>query len=603
MSESGSLRNLGVPLRLSAVPVFAKNFTAESQRDAEVAQRKTKLGHYRNFGFGWPVKEASSKSLDVSCRFSLTLGPCPLYPVGPMSEEKLSSPAKLVRGLSLLDATMIVVGSMIGSGIFITSAESSRLVGAPGWLLVAWALAGVLTITGALCCAELAAMWPRAGGQYVFLREAYGPSIGFLFGWGLFLIIQTGTIAAVAVAFANFTGVLINWISAEHYLISPLVIVKPFTVSQLSFNGYALSLSTQQLLAVAMILFLTFVNTRGLKTGRFIQNSFTFTKTAALLGLIVIGLVIGWNHGSSAYTSSWWRPWENSWEPTASQVWFEPASHGLLVLALVMLLGRAMVGPLFAQSAWNNVTFTAGEVRDPGKNLPRALLLGCSLVVALYLLANLAYVVTLPLSGIQNAAQNRVATAVMQAALGPNGTIIMALAIMISTFGCNNGLILAGARVYYAMAKDGLFFKRVDSVNSRHVPAVALVAQGLWAAFLVLPRTITINPQTNAYSFGNVYTQLLEYIVSADLIFYALMVGAVIVMRRKAPEIERPYRTFGYPLVPLIYVVLAGLFIIDLAILAPSTSGIGYLLVFTGIPVYFVWRNRSIAVPQEVPGD
>ena len=510
-----------------------------------------------------------------------------------MPEEPPSSAARLVRGLSLLDATMIVVGSMIGSGIFITSAESSRLVGSPGWLIAAWALAGVLTITGALCCAELAAMWPRAGGQYVFLREAYGPSIGFLFGWGLFLIIQTGTIAAVAVAFANFTGALTDLISADRHLIKEIVLIKPFTIHELSFNGYALSLSTQQLLALAMILFLTFVNTRGLQTGKIIQNTFTFTKTAALLGLILVGLIFGWNSGSAAYTSWWWAPWNNGWRPSASQVWFEPATHELLVLALLMLLGRAMVGPLFAQSAWNNVTFTAGEVREPGKNLPRALLLGCGLVVTLYLLANLAYVVTLPLSAIQNAPQNRVATAVMQAVLGPKGTIVMALAIMVSTFGCNNGLILAGARVYFAMARDGLFFKRVDSVNARHVPAVALIAQGLWASFLVLPRTVTMNRQTGAYSFGNVYTQLLEYIVSADLIFYVLMVGAVIVMRRKAPEIERPYKTFGYPFVPLVYIILAGLFIVDLAILAPSTSGIGYLLVFTGIPIYFLWSHKK----------
>lgn len=510
-----------------------------------------------------------------------------------MSDEKSGSTTKLIRGLSMLDATMIVVGSMIGSGIFIVSAESSRLVGSPGWLLAAWALAGVLTITGALCCAELAAMWPRAGGQYVFLREAYGPSIGFLFGWGLFLIIQTGTIAAVAVAFANFTGVLTDVVSGESYLISPLTIIKPFTIGALNFNGYAVSLSTQQLLAVVMILFLTFINTRGLQTGKIIQNVFTFTKTGALFGLIVIGLLIGWNYGSAAFTSSWWRPWENGWRPTAAQVWFEPTTDGLLVLALVMLLGRAMVGPLFAQSAWNNVTFTAGEVREPGKNLPRALLLGCGVVVALYLLANLAYVVTLPLAEIQNAPQNRVATAVMQAVLGPSGTIVMALAIMISTFGCNNGLILAGARVYYAMARDGLFFQKVDSLNARHVPAVALVAQGVWASLLVLPRTVTMNQQTGALTYGNVYTQLLEYIVSADLVLYMLMVGAVIVMRRKAPEIERPYRTFGYPIVPLVYLIIAGLFVLDLAVLAPSTSGIGYLLVFTGVPIYYVWRRGN----------
>jgi basic amino acid/polyamine antiporter, APA family len=492
------------------------------------------------------------------------------------------APTKLVRGLGRLDATMIVVGSMIGSGIFITSAESARLVGSPGWLLAAWALAGVLTITGALCCAELAAMWPRAGGQYVFLREAYGPSIGFLFGWSLFLVIQTGTIAAVAVAFANFMGVLTDEVSADKFLIAPR-----------AFGGYAISLSTQQLVAIVMILLLTATNTRGLKTGKVIQNTFTFAKTAALIGLILVGLVLGWNDQSAAYTSSWWRPWENGWKPSASQVGFESISQGALWLALIMLLGRAMVGPLFAQSAWNNVTFTAGEVRDPGRNLPRALLWGCALVVGLYLLANLAYVVTLPLTGIQTAPQNRVATATMQAIFGPRGTIVMAVAIMISTFGCNNGLILAGARVYYAMARDNLFFKRVGIVNARSVPAVALITQGIWAALLTLPRTVTKDPATGAVTYGNVYTQLLEYIVSADLVFYILMVGAVIVMRFKAPNLERPYRTVGYPFVPVVYIVIAALFVLDLAYLAPSTSGIGYLIVLTGIPIYFLWRKRT----------
>jgi APA family basic amino acid/polyamine antiporter len=341
-----------------------------------------------------------------------------------------------------------------------------------------------------------------------------------------------------------------------------------------------------------MILFLTFINTLGLQTGKTIQNIFTFTKTGALVGLIVVGLLLGWNTGSAAYTSSWWQPWMNGWQPTASQVWFEPATSQLLLLALVMLLGRAMIGPLFAQSAWNNVTFTAGEVRDPGKNLPRALLYGCGIVVTLYLLANLAYVVTLRLVDIQSADQNRVATAVMEKVFGPPGAIVMAVAIMISTFGCNNGLILAGARVYYAMARDGLFFRKVDSLNERHVPAIALLAQGVWASLLVLPRVVKVDPRNGDYTYGNVYTQLLEYIVSADLVLYMLMVGAVIVMRRKAPEIARPYRTFGYPYVPIVYLVIAGLFIIDLAILAPSTSGIGYLLVATGIPIYFIWRKR-----------
>ena len=505
-----------------------------------------------------------------------------------MSKENPSTQAKLVRSLGPIDATMIVVGSMIGSGIFITSAESARLVGSPGWLIAAWAIAGVLTITGSLCCAELAAMWPRAGGQYVFLREAYGPSLGFLFGWSLLLVIQTGTIAAVAVAFANFLGVLTPGVAGDKYIFPPI-----------RLGSYAISLSTQQLVAVLLILLLTFTNTRGLKTGKFIQNTFTFTKTAALLGLIVIGLLLGWNRSSAAYTSSWWAPWNNGWQPLTSQIGFDAVTQGSLVLALIMLLGRAMVGPLFAQSAWNNVTFTGGEIRDPGRNLPRALLIGCGLVVGLYLLANLAYVVTLPLSAIQSAPQNRVATATMQAILGPIGTILMAVAIMISTFGCNNGLILAGARVYYAMARDNLFFKPVGLLNARHVPAVALVAQGLWAAFLTLPRTVTTDPRTGAVTYGNVYTQLLEYIISADMVFYALMVGAVIVMRKKAPEAERPYRTFGYPIVPLIYIAIALLVIIDLAYLAPSTSGIGYLLVLTGIPVYLFWRRKAAAIASQ----
>ena len=485
---------------------------------------------------------------------------------------------RLERRLSLLDATMIVVGSMIGSGIFIVSAESSRLVGAPGWLLVAWALAGVLTLTGALCCAELSAMLPRAGGQYVFLREAYGPATGFLFGWALLLVVQSGTIAAVGVAFANFLGVLVPWVAGSRYLVDPV-----------RFGRYAVSLSTQQLTAVCMILLLTLVNTRGLGVAKLIQNAFTFTKTTALIGLIVVGLTVGMNRGAAAFTSSWWNPWANGWNPQLVQPGLATAGG----LALAMLLGRAMVGPLFAQSAWNNVTFTAGEVRDPGRNLPRALLAGCALVVGLYLLANLAYVVTLPLSGIQSAPQNRVATAAMQAVFGPVGTVLMASAIVISTFGCNNGLILAGARVSYAMARDGLFFRRIGTLNSRNVPATALAATGIWSAALTLFRTATPDPRTGAVTYGNVYTQLLEYIVSADLVFYALMVGAVLVLRRKMPDAPRPYRTAGYPLVPVVYLTLAALLVVDLAYLTPSTSGAGYVLVLSGVPVYLLWRRAG----------
>jgi basic amino acid/polyamine antiporter, APA family len=499
-----------------------------------------------------------------------------------MNEVSSAPNIKLVQSLGPVDATMIVVGSMIGSGIFITSAESARLVGAPGWLLMAWAIAGVLTITGALSCAELAAMMPRAGGQYVFLREAYGRAAGFLFGWSLLLVIQTGTIAAVAVAFARFMGVLAPQISESNYIVAPVHL----------FGAYAISLSTAQVVAIVLILLLTATNTRGLKTGKLIQNTFTFTKTAALIGLILVGLFLGWNSQSAAYTSSWWNPAMNGWNPQVVQ----PGLGTSGTTALLMLLGLAMVGPLFAQSAWNNVTFTGSEIRDPGRNLPRALLVGCLAVVALYLLANLAYVVTLPLETIQKP-QNSVATATMQAVFKRPGTILMAVAIMISTFGCNNGLILAGARVYYAMARDSLFFSGIGTLNSKHVPAIALITQGIWAAFLTLPRTVT--ESTDAISgkvtvaYGNVYTQLLEYIISADLVFYALMVGAVIVMRRKTPTVERPYRTFGYPVVPLIYILLALLVVIDLAILKPKTSGIGYLLVLTGIPVYFLWRRQA----------
>ncbi|MDQ6622995.1 MAG: amino acid permease [Verrucomicrobiota bacterium] len=494
------------------------------------------------------------------------------------------APRQLAHSLGQLDATMIVIGSMIGSGIFITSAESARLIGAPGWLLVAWALAGLLTITGALCCAELAAMMPRAGGQYVFLREAYSPLFGFLFGWAIFLVVQTGTIAAVAVAFAKFTGVLLPAISSTNYLIAPVHLG----------GSYAISLSTEQLLAVLMILLLSWSNTRGLELGKLVQNSFTFAKTAALLGLIVIGLSLGWSLTSAARSASWWHPTANGWLPQVAQ----PGLIATGSLALLMLLGKAMVGPLFAQSAWNNVTFTGGEVRDPGRTLPRALLVGCGVVVTLYVLANVAYIATLPLAGIQNAPQNRVAVAAMHAVLGPAGTILMSIAIMISTFGCNNGLILAGARVYYAMAQDGLFFRAVARLNAKKAPAMALLAQGLWAAFLTLPRTITRDPTTGAVTYGNVYTQLLEYIVSADLLFYILMVGAVIVLRKKMATAPRPYRTWGYPVVPAIYLGLAGFLIVDLIYLAPSTSGFGFLFVLTGVPVYFLWRQRAPAAER-----
>jgi APA family basic amino acid/polyamine antiporter len=486
----------------------------------------------------------------------------------------------LERRLGPLDAAMIVIGSMIGSGIFITSAESSRLIGAPGWLLLAWAVAGLMTITGALCCSELATMMPRAGGVYVFLREAYGPSLGFLFGWTLFLVVQTGTIAAVAIAFAKFLGVFVFGVASDNYLIAPVPLG----------GGYAISLSTEQLTAILLVALLTWTNTRGLEVGRIVQNTFTFAKTAALAGVVIVGLLLGWSANSAARSSAWWDSWANGWSPQVAQPGFTIVGG----LALVLLFGKAMVGPLFAQTAWTNVTFIGSEVREPGKNLVRALLWGCGIVVILYVLANLAYVAVLPFSEIEHAPQNRVAVAMMNAVFGHPGAMCVAAAIMISTFGCNNGLILAGSRVYFAMARDGLFFKKIATTNAFHVPAAALVAQGIWTAFLTLPRTMTTNAATQKVTYGNVYNQLLEYIVSADLVFYILLVAAVMVLRRKQPEAERPYRTWGYPIVPIISILLAGLLIVDLAWLAPTTSGIGIAIVLSGVPVYLFWRKAPV---------
>ena len=496
-----------------------------------------------------------------------------------MSDEKTQS--GLVRALGPVDATMIVIGSMIGSGIFITSAETARLSGAPGWLLLAWGVAGLLTMTGALCCAELATMMPRAGGVYVFFREAYGPALGFLYGWTLFLVIQTGTIAAVAIAFAKFLGVFAPAISTDNYLFTQ----EPIPIG----GGYAISLSTQQLVAIGLIALLTWTNTRGLKLGTLVQNIFTFAKTAALVGVVLVGVFLGWSATSAARTSAWWDSWANGWNPQSAQ----PSFAFFGGVALVLLFGKSMVGPLFAQTAWTNVTFLGSEVRDPERNLVRALLIGSGVVVILYVLANLSYLALLPFSEIQHAPQDRVAVAAMKAAFGNPGAMCMAAAIMVSTFGCNNGLILAGARVYFAMARDRVFFKKVATTNRYHVPAAALVAQGIWTALLTLPRTVTTNPSTGKVTYGNVYTQLLEYIVSADLIFYLLMVAAVMVLRRKTPAAQRPYHTWGYPLVPLVSMVLAALLMVDLAYLAPETSGIGTLIVLTGVPVYFLWRKRA----------
>ncbi len=497
-----------------------------------------------------------------------------------MTDLVKAKESSLIRGLGLFDATAIVVGSMIGSGIFITSAESMRLLTAPGWLLMAWIVAGVMTLMGALCCAELATMMPRAGGVYVFLREAYGPAFGFLFGWTLFLVVQTGTIAAVAIAFARFLGVFLPPVSGGNYLISPVSLGK----------GYALSLSTEQLTAIGLIGVLTFVNCLGLKLGKLLQNGFTLAKTIALAGVIFAGLWYGCRH-SLGTSFSWWNPWQNGWNVESVQ----PGLGLVGTVAFVVIFGKAMVGPVFAQTAWTNVTFLGSEVRDPGRNLARALLGGCAIVVVLYVLANLAYVLVLPVGEIARAPQNRVAVAMMQKIFGNPGGLAMAGAIIVSTFGCDNGLIMAGARVYFAMARDGLFFRRLAGTNRFQVPGAALVAQGVWTALLTLPRTVSINQASGKVAYGNVYTQLLEYIVSADLLFYILLVAAVIVLRRARPEMPRPFLTIGYPLVPVFSAILAFVLMADLSWLAPTTSGIGIAIVLTGIPAYWIWRRRSVA--------
>jgi basic amino acid/polyamine antiporter, APA family len=475
------------------------------------------------------------------------------------------------RGLGLFDSTMVVVGSMIGSGIFIVSAEMSRYVGSAGWLLVAWALTGALTIVGALSYGELAAMMPRAGGQYVYLREAFSPLIGFLYGWTLFLVIQTGTIAAVAVGFARYFGALVPWIADDNYLIPPL---------HLS-TGYALSLSTTQLVGVLMIALLTWTNTRGLDYGRIIQNVFTTAKTGALLGLIAVGLFLGWSAPVVA------ENFGNAWT-VRNPVEFAPGLSALTAFGLFIAICLSQTGSLFSADAWNNITFTAGEVKDPRRNVPLSLALGTGIVIGLYLLANVAYLVTLPIEAIQNAPGDRVATSTLEVIFPGLGVVMMAAAIMISTFGCNNGLILAGARAYYAMARDGLFFRMSGRLNEARVPGQGLLLQGVWAAFLVLPRTY--NPATNTY--GNLYSNLLEYVISAALIFYILTIGGLYRLRKTRPDVPRPYRAFGYPVVPALYVAGAATILVVLFFYRTATTWPGLVIILLGLPA-FLWWNRK----------
>ena len=481
---------------------------------------------------------------------------------------------EFTRSLGLFDSTMIVAGSMIGTGIFIVASEMSREIGSAGWLLVSWAITGALTLAAALSYGELAAMMPRAGGQYVYLREAWSPLWGFLYGWTLFLVIQSGTIAAVAVGFARYLGVLWPRISESSYVIPPIHIS----------TSYALSLSTAQMVGILLIALLTWNNARGIEYGKFVQNIFTCAKIGALAAVIGLGIFVGWNQ--AAIRDNFRHMW------TAQG--YTPVAPGLspeTALGLLVAICVSQVGSLFAADAWNNITFTAGEVKNPRRNVPLSLALGTVLVIGLYIGANFAYLAVLPLTEVQHAASDRVAAAMLEAVFHNIGGALMAVAIMVSAFGTINGMVLAGARAYYAMARDGLFFRRAAAINRAHVPGASLTMQGLWAGFLVLVRTY--NPSTGSY--GNLYSNLLDYVVSAALVFYILTIAGVIRLRRLRPDWERSYRALGYPVVPLLYLLSASIILAVLFIYRFSTTFPGIIIVLIGVPIYFAFRRSTMA--------
>jgi len=470
----------------------------------------------------------------------------------------------LKKSLNLFDSTALVIGSMIGSGIFIVSADMSRTLGAPGWLMLTWLITGILTIIAAVSYGELASLMPHAGGQYVYLREAYHPMFGFLYGWTFFLVIQTGTIAAVAMAFAKFSGVLFPWFSEKNIWLD---------LGFIKFN-------TVQILAISCIIFLTWLNTNGIKTGKYVQNSFTVVKVGVLILFILLGLALGTNHETVKLNMSiFW----DAQQFTGGKI------IPLTGFAIITAMGTAMVGSLFTSVTWENLTYTAGEVKNPKRNVPLGLFFGTLIVTIIYLLANVVYLNTLPLRGnpegatviergIQFATNDRLATASMESVFGQYAVVIMAIFIVISTFGCNNGQILSGARVYYAMANHGLFFKRVAKLNSQGVPAAGLWAQGIWAALLC---------------FSGTYSQLLDYVVFAILIFYVLTIGAIFILRIKKPEAERSYKAFGYPVLPAIYLLVASFVMIDLLIYKPDYTWPGLIIVLLGVPVFFLWKRNA----------
>lgn len=504
----------------------------------------------------------------------------------PLSQSSAKSETGFVRAIGLFDGTMIVVGSMIGSGIFIVAADISRQTGSSGGLLLTWILTGLLTISAALSYGELAALFPHAGGQYVYLREAYSPLWGFLYGWTLFLVIQTGTIAAVAVGFARYLGVLLPSISPNVWIVHPIALSAK----------YAISLSIQQLVGVLMIVFLTFINTLGVRLGKLIQNIFTSAKTLSLVGLILLGVFVGRNAAaiSDNFSHLWAVRGAQPIEPGANFLRsFVPtitAASG--AFGLFVAFGVAQVGSLFSADAWNNIGFTAAEVKNPKRDVALSMAFGTIIVITLYCLANLAYLCTLPLAQIQNAPDDRVASAALNAIFGPAGAMIMAGAIIISTFGCNNGLILAGARVTYAMARDGLFFRATGALNRKGVPGTALVYQGMWITILILLRTRRVDV-AGVVTYGNLYSDLLNYVVFAVLLFYVLTIIGIFVLRAKRPDIERPYRAFGYPFVPALYVLAAVAIMLVLLLYQTQTAGTGLVIVLIGLPVYWLWSRRT----------
>lgn len=478
------------------------------------------------------------------------------------------------RELGLLDSTMIVAGSMIGSGIFIVTADIARAVGSPGYILLIWLITGVITLIAALSYGELAGMMPKAGGQYIYLREAYNPLVGFLFGWTVFMVIQTGVIAAVAIAFAKFTGVLL-----------PGYISDAIVLADLGFFKF----TSQQFLAILLIIFLTYVNLQGVKNAKIIQTTFTLAKIVSLLGLIVLGIYFGLNGEALVKNmANFWTPYKTIAHPDGSV-----STEALSGIVLWGAIGAAMVGSLFSSDAWNNITYTAGEVKDPQRNIPLSLFFGTLIVTLLYVLANVAYLMLLPVMGtpggedvmargIMFATDDRVGTAAIATIFGSAAVIIMAILIMISTFGCNNGLILSGARLYYAMAKDGVFFQKAGTLNKNDVPGFALIIQGIWASLLCLSGT---------------YGDLLDYCTFSSLLFYMVTIIGLFILRRTRPDAERPYKAVGYPVLPALYILLAGAICTVLLIYKPTTCGRGLLIVLLGVPVYFLWKkygNKSL---------